>query len=224
MTQSVNLGPVVPTYIDPSTGAPSGVTAADDSTSAQLLPEPSKVAMTSGDPGAELAMMILQSARDDKKIGKATRQSEEAAQQVAEDAQLKALQEKSDETRTAAIISGVSTVAAGAFTVVGAGATADANTADPKNGEVVMAAFDGESKVIDGSGKLFATIPQGKADDANKEATHQEQLAGRHKRAADDAHDDVKDASDMINRAIGYYKDYLTAKSDEQRATLIPKS
>ena len=76
-------------------------------------------------------------------------------------------------------------------------------------------------KLTEGTGKLVATHFQGEADDADVEATHQEQLAGRHKRAVDDARDQVRDAKDLVDRTLSFYKEYTTAKADAQRAAFI---
>ena len=205
---------------------------------APLLPDPMHSILASGDPGAELAMLVLATAKEDKKIGRSIRAAEERAQEAAEVKQLDRMREKADASFTAGLIGGLSTAGSGLVSVAGAGATANASIKDAKAANEAIArlgenakapsmaasvesAWSGGAKVAEGLGKASAAYFQHEADDADIEATHQEQIAGRHKRAVDDARGQVDDAKELIDRAIGFYKEYVTAKSDAQRAAFL---
>jgi len=198
-----------------------------------LLPDPIHALLNSGDPGAEMAALVLQSAKEDKKIGRSIRDAEERAQQAAEAAQLAKMQEKADSAYMAGLASGFGTVASGLVSAVGASKVGEASKLDadranaspniktPASATSVEMVWGAYGKLTEGTGKLVATHFQGEADDADVEATHQEQLAGRHKRAVDDARDQVRDAKDLVDRTLSFYKEYTTAKADAQRAAFI---
>lgn len=220
------------------TGGPRSVDGATDVEPAALLPDPMQSILASGDPGAELAMMVLASAKEDKKIGRSIRQAEERAQEAAEAKQLEEMREKAEAGYTAGLIGGFSTAGSGLVSVAGAGAAANASIKDakaaneaialrgenakaPSTASSVETAWSGGAKVTEGLGKACSSYYQHEADEADTEATHQEQIAGRHKRAAEDARGSVDDAKELIDRAISFYKEYVTAKSDAQRAAFL---
>lgn len=183
-----------------------------------LLPEPSTQAtLGGGDAGAQLALLVLESAREDKKLGRSMREMQERAQEAAEETQLRAMKEKADDTYCAGLFSGFGMVASGAVTAVGAGATGKATAANSAK----LTAYDASAKLADAGGKIGSTCYTASADDANQEVERQSQLAGRHKRAADDARDDVKEAKELVDRAVSFYKEYMTAKADATRAALV---
>src|SRR6187200_327223 len=78
---------------------------------APLLPEPSHFHVPGGDPGAELAKLVLESAREDKQFARGMREAEERAQTAAEGAQLAAMERKADAAYTSGLLSGASTAA-----------------------------------------------------------------------------------------------------------------
>lgn len=109
------------------------------------------------------------------------------------------------------ILQGTAQVAAGSMTAGVAGTTSEAK----------KAMWSGMAKVVEGGGKLNSAVADHFAADAAQAAKRASFDAGHAKTAVDDARDLDKDAKEMMNRAIGYYKEYLTAKADTQRATLL---
>jgi hypothetical protein len=186
--------------IDPNPAPGGPADAADDADS--LIPDPGGhfwALSTGGDPGVEIAKLVLEAAHEDKKMSKEIRQLEERAQERAEDAQLKALEHEADAKLLSGVVSGAGMVAGGAAAA---------------RGDEAM------GKVLEGSGKLLSAFPEHDAGMTRVESTHQEQLAGRHKRASEDARDAANDASELVDRTIAFYKEYVTAKSDAQKAAI----
>src|SRR5262249_28883731 len=114
-----------------------------------------------------------------------------------------------DDAYGAGLVSGFSTIGAGL--VMGAGAWAD-KTAP---------AWSGGSKFVEGGGHVGSAVFQNRSDEANIEATHQEQLAGRFRTAVDDQRDALKEARPLADQATSFYKEYTAAKAEAQKAVLF---
>jgi hypothetical protein len=82
-------------------------------------------------------------------------------------------------------------------------------------------AWAGAAKFVEGGGHLGSAVCQNQSDEANIEATHQDQLAGRFRRAADDQRDALKEARTLADQAISFYKEYTAAKAEAQKAVLF---
>ncbi len=175
-----------------------------------LLPGPLNDLASSSDVGAQLAGLIVKSAYDQKEGAREARKISERAQREAEDKQLDAMKKEADSRLVAGIMEGGTQIAGGAMGVGGAAA-----------GGSTQAALKGGAAMLEGMGKVDSAFATHDANMSKEAATAQEQIAAREKRAVDDARDIDKDAKEMLNRALGYYKEYLTAKADTQRATLL---
>jgi hypothetical protein len=175
-----------------------------------LLPGPLNELATSSDVGAQLAGLIVKAAYDQKEGARETRKISERAQREAEDKQLTAMKDDADSSMVAGLMEGGTQIAGGAMGVVGANAA-----------PATQAALKGSAAVVEGMGKIDSAFAKHDASMSKQQATAQEQNAAREKRAVDDARDLDKDAKELLNRALGYYKEYLTAKADTQRATLL---
>lgn len=168
-----------------------------------LLPLPFAELAGSGDLGAQIAALIVKAAREQKVAAHATRATAEKAQRAADDKELADMKEASDARFTAGLIAGGTQVASGALSMGG-------NSYGQAAG-----------KMTEGAGKAVGSYYEKDAEMANVEAKKDQQASGRAKTAIDDARDMDKDAKEMLNRALSYYKEYLTAKSDTMRATLL---
>ncbi|MBX3229375.1 MAG: hypothetical protein KIT84_17845 [Labilithrix sp.] len=172
---------------------------------APLLPEPH---LFTGDIGADLAILLVQAAQDDKEISEAIRASEEQLQVAAETRQIEAMERKSDGEYAAGMIGGFSTAGAGLLSFGGI------NKPDTN-------AFSSSAKSVEGAGKIASTWQSGKASKADIDATHQGHLAARHGRAASDARDDAKASGELMDRITDLYKEYLRTKAETQKAALL---
>jgi hypothetical protein len=170
-----------------------------------LLPPPADhfqaLSADTGDFGAQIAKLVLEAAYEDKQMSKGMRQAEEKAQERADNAQLKQLKSEANAKLAAGVVGGACSAAGGLGMM--------------KGGK-----FEGMGRAVDGCGRMMSAVGEAGASGHGIEAKHQEQLAGRHERAAEDARDAAKDASDMIDRAIEFYKEYRTAQVDNQKAAI----
>jgi hypothetical protein len=165
---------------------------------------------SSSDIGAQLASLVLTSAHQQREAARESRKASEIAQRQAEDRELDAMKAEADHKLVAGLFESGASVASGAMTVVSAGS--DAPTAKR---------LEGSGAIVKGLGTLDAAFANHDAATAAEAGKVQSQIAAREKRAADDARDIGRDAREQIDRALSYYKEYLTAKSDTQRATLL---
>lgn len=177
-----------------------------------LLPSPYASLSGSSDVGAQLAALIMEASREQKETAKETRAAAEQSQQAAEEHELAAMREESERKLAAGLIEGGTKMVGGAIGVGGAAAP---------TGSFASSAAKGFSALAEGAGRAGSAVATHYADQSKQEATEATQIVGRSKRAVDDARDLAKDAKEQLNRALGYYKEYLTAKSDTQKAALM---
>lgn len=190
--------------------------AGDGSTNTQppdtgdLLPGPMRELSSSNDVGAQLAGLILKSAYAQKEGAREAREMSERAQRSAEDQQLKDMKSEADSNLVAGLMESGTEIAGGAMNIGGAFSS-----------EGTSKALGGSAEVVRGIGKVDSAFAKHDASMSKLSATAQEQTASREKRAVDDARDLDKEAKEMLNRALSYYKEYLTAKADTERAALL---
>jgi len=174
------------------------------------LPGPLGELGNSADIGAQLASLVLTSAHQQKEVARESRRASEIAQREAENQELDAMRREAECKLTAGLFESGASVASGAMTVVGAGSE-----------KVTETRLTGSAAIVKGLGTLDAALANHDAATAAEAGRAQSSVAAREKRAADDARDLGRDAKEQIDRALSYYKEYLTAKSDTQRATLL---
>ena len=206
------------TAVTPSTGD-AGASAPTGIPGSPLMPEPSGLDIIGGDIGAELAKILIDMSRKQRDLAKSIRAAEEKAQVAAENAQLSALREKADNAFMAGMVSGAMTFTAGAIEFGGGIAMAKAPT--QARADLASKLSSGASKTTEAQGRLLGAAWQKAADLDGTYATEEEQRAGHHKRAAEDARDDMKDAEDLIDKATSFLKEYQTARQDASKAALF---
>jgi hypothetical protein len=178
----------------------------------QLLPAPFATLAGSADVGAQITALLVCASREQRQEAREARQAAETAQLSAEKAELSKMQDEANLKLASGIVSGGAQVAAGALTIGSAASAAESSTAR---------ALGGWATGTEAVGKLGGTALDYGASGASSAAKAANQRAGHAKSAVEDARDLDKDAKEMLNRALGYYKEYLTAKADTQRATLL---
>jgi hypothetical protein len=228
-----------------------GSLTSDDSTvdrsaeDADLMPEVSAL-LHGGDLGAEIAALAILSCNEQRKIAKQLRAIEEKTLSASEKAELDAMRDKAEHTRNAGFIGGFTTVGAGVLTM-GAGACAggraagsqapaagsEAPTADAgataakaanhsaKSSVDLSKVMEGSASVVQGGGKVWSTHAQNAADEANEEATAQQQMVSRQKRALEDTREMDSDAKKHMEKILDLYKQYSSAKQEASRAALF---
>jgi hypothetical protein len=195
----------------PSSG---GATPAPVASDASLLPQPSEHTFIGGDIGAELAKLTIEMSREQRERAKSIRAAEERAQLAAENAQLSAMREKADNAFMAGMVSGYASFASGMANVAGGIQSGRGDAASAK-------ALGGGAEAMMGVGKVAEAGLRKAADLDATYATEEEQRAGRAKRRADDARDDVQDAEKLVDKALTFFKEYQSAQQDTQKAALF---
>jgi hypothetical protein len=185
------MSPTVPADVRPDT-APSETT--------ELLPDPSSPALVGDDVGTQLAKIVLEAATRDRKMMRALRAEAESARCAAEKRQIEALRDKADAGFVAGVITGGTQVASGGMHAGGAG--------------------DG-GKITEGNGSIASAAARHAADSADADATAEAHTADHFKAASEDARDAARDAGDLANKALAFYKEYVTAREDTKRAALL---
>jgi hypothetical protein len=176
----------------------------------ELLPSPLDRLSASSDLGAQLAGLLVCASREQKEAARQSRQAAEKTQCAAEERELEKMGDEADFKLASGIVQGTAQVAAGSMT---AGSV--------RSSDAAKQVFAGIGKSVEGDGKIKSAILDHFAADSAQGAKRAAFDAGHAKTAVDDARDLDKDAKEIMNRAIGYYKEYLTAKADTQRATLL---
>ena len=204
MTTVNGLGGVVASDIE---HAPSSVAASGGGT---ILPDPLAAMALSGDPGAELAALAVQSGERQQTVAQTARDTE-AQIEVGEDhQQVDAMHQKARDIRAAGIWEGGGMIGEGACSFTGA------FLPSPKLGNSFVAGGKG----ADGVAKVVAA--GSRAAEANDDATAAaaKSASDQAKSAADDLHDVKKGAGDFISAALDFYREYTSAQASANSAAL----
>lgn len=200
---------------------------------ATLLPPPpgAFASLDTGDVGAALAKLVLENAHAQRKENRIARDAAEKAQAAAEEKQLEEMRQGADARLTSGLMSGGLTLGAAACTLASAGPSGQAasigegasasDLATKGKATNAAASWNAGSRAFEGSGKVLGSVADHGAAAHDREATRAEHDAGREKRRGDDAKESVDDAKRMIDRTLDFYRAYLTAKADTQKAAIL---
>jgi hypothetical protein len=200
---------------------------------ASLLPPPADgfASLDTGDVGAALAKLVLENAYAQRKENRTARAAAEKAQEVAEQKQLAEMREAADDRLWSGIVSGGLTVASAMCTFASAGPSGQAaligDGADHAQRSIRARATNAAmswkagSEALGGTAKILGSVIDNGATAHDREATRAEHDAAREKRNGDDAQSSADDAKRMIDRALDFYRDYLTAQADAQKAAIM---
>jgi hypothetical protein len=204
--------------IDPTRGpgavvltVPDGTTAAGDGNAGTALPDPVTALALSGDPGAELAALAVQSGELQENVARTARDTEVELEVHEDNEQVDALHKKADDIRASGIWEGVGMIAEGASGVLPAVVPVSSRVAD---------AVKLGGKGADGMAVIASTF--GKAAEANDDAAAAaaRSASDRAKGAADDLSDAKKSAGDLISAALDFYREYTSAQAAANTAAL----
>jgi len=184
-----------------------------------ILPAPNHEVATmarGSDLGGEIAALLIEVGYEQKKDAKAARDQAEKALEADNKRQTDAMQKAADYRLASGIVSGTSMIASGVFQVGASTCVGSDGKATPK-----ADAWKGYSTGSEGAGKVGSAILDHAASMADIDAKKAEQDATRDGKTVDDERDAAKDARDLINRAVSYYKEYLQAKNDAMKAAIM---
>jgi hypothetical protein len=197
-----------------ATQGPGGATAInnDSATSpvdvtGSILPDP--LAM-SGDPGAELAALAVQSGEEQQTVAQAGRDTEEKIEVAEDNQQVADMQKKATDIRTAGIVTGAGMAAEGGCTLAGAFSQTD------KMRQIVT----GGGKVANGGATIGGAFANAAAANEDANAAAAKSASDQAKGAADDLHDAKKAGGDFISAALDFYREYTSAQASASSAAL----
>jgi len=206
----ITQNPIVTSPQDSDTSTDPSV---DTTTAPTLMPAVNQL-IDSGDPGAMLAALVMKSGDEQRKVAREQRDQAMKAEDTADNAEIQDMHDKADLQRAQGIVDGSLQIAQG-VTTIGAGCSeasgASKRTTAEWNG--AGAAFGAGKSVADG---FFS----GAITDKDADAKQADVSANSFKQMADDAHDSEKDATDLMNKALDFYKEYVDTKAQTMMAAI----
>jgi len=188
---------------------------ASSTSSSPILPNPNTALALSGDPGAELAALMVEAGTQQRQTAQAARETQERTAEQEDDAEVSAMRQKANDIESAGWAEGLGMAFEGGMGIAGAAVGGAGASQRP-----IGAGLNAGGKVGDAVGLVAGGYA--KADGATMDAD-----AAAHKAAADRARaagDDLKDArksgDDLVSAALDFYREYTGAKSSERAAAL----
>jgi hypothetical protein len=173
-----------------------------------LLPDPASELMMTGDPGAMVAALVVESAKDEKEVSRKIERTQEEIQDSEEQAQVAAMHAKASDMRAQALASGAAGMVEGALSIAGA--------CNPKDG-IRSRAFEASSTLVGTCRKVGDQIGAAHDEDADANVTAHEHAASHASRAYQEAYDDERDAKKLLDTAVDFYREYSNA-ADQAKA------
>jgi hypothetical protein len=164
-----------------------------------------------GDPLAEIAILLAQSALDDRKSSRAQARLADQQAVTAGLARVSALQAKADAQFVAGVLAG------GAQMALGAGQLAGGIMGETGSTEAEVNQVTGTGKASEGLLTVFSAIAGHHAGEADAAAAREEVQAGAATRAHDMARGDAQSAQELYDRFVQSYKELVQTRN----ATLL---
>ena len=163
-----------------------------------------------GDINAQVAALAIRSAQEQREANRAIQVAEEAALERAEQQQVEALHRQAADIRMAGLVEGASSAASGALTIRGS----LAKTPDGAPDLNAKDRFSGWATISGGGGKALAGLYGAAKVDEEANAKMHEHQAGHHRRNFDAARDATREAQDLLERALDFYKQSQQTAAD----------
>lgn len=183
--------------------------------------------LLSGDPGAGIAALGIQTAREQKHEAQVQRRDAESLEASQQNAQIEALRDKATLERVQGVVEGAMTIGAGALEL-GQGLNDVAMKRHEAGGDKLSAArVEGEGawckggkELTDGLKNVGNGLFKGAITDKETDATLHDQRATRAKHSVDDAMGNYEDAKKLLDKALDFYKEYTGAKNGAVSAAI----
>lgn len=180
-----------------------------------LLTDPVTRMLQSGDPAAEVAALLIQSYRQDRRDGRKLMQADEQRIEKEGAARAAAMRAKADATTAQAWATGIGEMAAGGMSAGGCAFAA------PEAGEHDLGrAMSGGGQFLAGMSKPAAAAYGAKASELESEGAQHEASASAMTRAYDRHRDEVDEASDRMKKVLEFIGAAQDAQNASRRATL----
>ncbi len=181
--------------------------------------------LASGDPGAEMAALAVQSGTAERKASRDARQTCEAAEAREDQKEVDAMRHKADDVETEGWIQAAGMAAEGAMDVAGGAVGlkilgADATSLGAARAGDTTSIFRGVGVGAQAASAVAATGARAAQANDDADAALHKANADRAKGAADDMHDADKDAADYVKAGIDFYRDYVSTEAQTRAAAL----
>jgi hypothetical protein len=184
---------------------------------APLLPDPEAQLLASGDPGAMVAALVVESAKDERDVSQQIEQAQTELEDQQEQAEVQAMHEKASSMRTQAWTSGLIGVAQGAMSL-GAAGVSDSGAKDGMG--KAARSLEAGAKMVGAARDVSTGLASAANEDTDATITAHEQAAAHAKRTAGETYDNERDAEKLLGTALDFYKEYESAQ-DQARAAAV---
>jgi hypothetical protein len=169
-----------------------------------------------GDMGAEIAALAVQQGTAQQNIDNQAIGEQDSVEDQAEQAEVQTMHEQATETRNGAIASGALQIGGGLCSM-GAGGLGMSSL---KNAASLSTMMKGGSEAFVGGGTIAGGLGQAAATDSAALAAAQKSAGDAANRAGQTDRSAQKSASDFVESAIEFYREYETAKAQAAAAAL----
>jgi hypothetical protein len=210
-------GSVAPaTVTDTTSSSPSTATPA--AAPASLLPDPSSGALVAGDMGAEIAALAVKLGKSEQDLNAKAAETQDQVEDAQEAAQVQTMHDEASTLRDGAWESGMLQIGAGACTVASGGISAAGGTSNFMKALPTMVKGVGEG--LNGAATITGGLSKAAATDLEANATASKSIADAAGRAGGVDRDTQKNATQFVQAALDFYREYETAKAQSQAAAL----
>lgn len=171
-----------------------------------VLPSSSSSLASSGDIGAMISALLLESGKATRETAKLLKDAASACEDAAHARKIDAMETAADRKLVAGITEGAASITEGFMSGLGAAS------------EGYAGKF---SAIAKGGGTVDKTMWNHFAADAERDVAQAEREVTQGKRNIESAGDMDKDAKDLLRRAMSHYAEYVRAKDDASKAALF---
>ena len=176
-----------------------------------LLPDPLAQLAMSGDPGAMVAALVVETGKEEKDVSRHVEQAESNIQENEERTQVAEMHQKADDMRTQALVTGG--IGVGAAAMSAAGSLYDFNSKGQR-------AFAAASQGLTAGQGLAKGEYDATNEDADATVAMHEHNAADAGRAASQAYDNGRDAQKLLESAVDFFREYSSAQDQAKAAAL----
>jgi hypothetical protein len=170
-----------------------------------------------GNGAAQVAALLLESAREQQSQARLQRQAEEKALRELEAEQVNSLLREADAVRAAGQARAMGMMISGGFTIVG---SVGGQVIGDASGQYFAGAMSGEAKLGEGLMNLGAAEHDFAATTARAEGTRSANAAAQEKRRIDDLSAAISESGQTAREALSTASDLVRAETDADQATL----
>ena len=181
----------------------------------EILPDPIETLALSGDPGAELAALSVESGEQQQKVSQTARDTEAQIEARSDQQEVTAMRQKADDIRIGGCVEGIGMMAEGGCDLAAAGdVTADGRPTPAANADKAQGTIFKATSMIGGA------VFKGAEADHDADAAAAKAASDQARSAADDMHDAKKAGGDLISAALDFYREYTSSQASARSSAI----